>query len=184
MPTATLMTVDEFFNLPEKEGVRQELSDGVLIEEEITDLGRANSRHERVKAKFNRILAVFAAHQQLWEVFPESIFELRNSARIPDMSLVSTKRLIPGDPDSYRRGAPEIAIEVVSSESAAELQTRIEQYFEAGAHYVWVAYPETREICVWDRMGTARMFREDQILECPDLLPGFRVPVAEFFEGI
>ena len=184
MSTATLMTVDEFFELPEKEGVRQELSDGVLIEEEITELGRGNSRHEQVKANFTQILAVFAAEQRLWKVFPESIFKLRNSARIPDMSLVSKKRLIPGDPDSYRRGAPEIAIEVVSSESAAELETRIEQYFDAGSHYVWVAYPEQRVVRVYDRAGASRLLHEDLFLECPDLLPGFRVPVAEFFEGI
>ena len=182
--TTALMTVDEFLELPEKEGVRQELSDGVLIEEEITELGRGNSKHERVKANFTRILILFAAQQQLWELFPESLFKLTNSARIPDISLVSKKRLIPGDPDSYRRGAPEIAVEVVSSESAAELATRIRQYLGGGSQYIWVAYPEDREICVWDRDGTARMLLEDQVLECPELLPGFRVPVSEFFEGI
>ncbi|MDQ6701253.1 MAG: Uma2 family endonuclease, partial [Acidobacteriota bacterium] len=86
---AALMTVDEFLELPEKEGIRQELSDGVLIEEEIEKLGYADGRHERVKANFNEILVVFAEHQKLWLVFPVSNFKLGNSARIPDVSLVS-----------------------------------------------------------------------------------------------
>ncbi|MDQ2898776.1 MAG: Uma2 family endonuclease [Acidobacteriota bacterium] len=177
------MTVDEFLALPEKEGVRMELSDGVLIEEEIT-LGNANPRDERVKANFNRILVIFADQHQLGEVFPESIFKMKGSAREPDVAFISAKRLIPGRPETYLAGAPDIAIEIVSSDKAAELERKIEQYFEGGAKFVWVAYPDRRVIRVCDPTLNARFLHEDQFLEAPDVLPGFRVSVSKFFEGL
>ena len=175
------MTVDEFLELPAKEGVRQELSDGVLIEEEIEKLGNADPRHELVKSNLIELLVPFAKYVK---VFAQSVFKLRESARIPDISVVSRKRLVAGDPDSYRQGAPEIAVEVVYSEGASELLTRVLQYLDGGSQYVWVAYPGERAIWVYDRRDTCRMLRKDQVLECPELLPGFRVPVSEFFEGI
>ncbi len=160
-----------------------ELSDGVLIEEEIT-LSNANPRHEQVKANFNRILVIFADQHQLGQVFPESIFKMKGSAREPDVAFISGKRLIPGRPETYREGAPDIAVEVVSSEKVAELERKIEQYFEGGAKFVWVAYPDQRVIRVFDPTLNARFLREDEFLQAPDVLPGFRVPVSTFFEGL
>jgi len=32
--------------------------------------------------------------------------------------------------------------------------------------------------------GISRLLKEDQYLEEPELLPGFKVLIAEFFEGI
>lgn len=184
MPTATaLMTMEEFLTLPEKQGVKRELIDGVLIEEETT-LSNANSRHETVKANVNCILVVFAAQRQLGKVFPESQFLLDEAACEPDVAFVSKNRLIPGDPDSYKRGAPEIAVEVVSSEKAAALERKIRLYGQAGSQFVWVFYPDGRELRVYEASGNARLYVGDEILEAPGVLPGFQVQVSKFFEGI
>ncbi|MDQ6706357.1 MAG: Uma2 family endonuclease [Acidobacteriota bacterium] len=150
------MTVEEFLALPEKEGVRMELSDGVLIEEEIT-LSNADPRHELVKSNLIEVLVPFAQHVK---VFVESIYKLRDSARSPDVSLVSRARLVSGDAENYRQQAPDFAIEVVSSETAAESETKIWQY------------------------GSARVFREHQFLESSEILPDFRVQVSRIFEGL
>ncbi len=175
-----LMTVDEFLALPEKEGVKRELSDGVLIEEDIT-FDSAGPHHEFVKANLMEILVPFSQHVK---VFAGSLFKMRNSARMPDVSLVARKRLIPGDPDSYGNGAPEIAIEVVSLETAAEFEVKLWQYFEAGSIFVWAVYPDLRCLRVFDRSGFGRLFREGQILDCPEVIPGLRVPVSRIFEGL
>ncbi len=174
------MTVEEFLALPEKEAVKRELSDGALIEEQTT-LGNANSRHEIVKANFGEALRDY---KSLGKVFTESLFLLNENAREPDVAFVAKARLIAGDPDSYRRGAPDIAIEVVSSEKASELERKVRQYCEAGSHFVWVAYPKEREIAVYDRDRNARVLTEDSFLEAPGVLPGFQVRVSKLFEGI
>jgi Uma2 family endonuclease len=40
------------------------------------------------------------------------------------------------------RGAPDLAVEVVSSETAARLRTKIGLYLKNGSKAVWVVFPE------------------------------------------
>lgn len=75
-----------------------------------------------------------------------------------------------------------MAIEVVSSESADCLESKIEDYLARGSRAVWVLYPEHRVMRVHDHTGSSRLLRTGDWLEDPELLPGFRVPVARFFE--
>ena len=51
---------------------------------------------------------------------------------IPDISLLSSGRIVPGRQEVFQ-GAPELAIEVVSSETAARLENKIELYLAHGA---------------------------------------------------
>lgn len=177
------MTLDEFLDLPEKEGLKRELSNGKLIEEDI--MGMANPRHEIVKANFNWILSGFLHRTGLGRIFPESMFTVQRGARIPDLSIVLTKHL-PLDPTGRAlKGAPDIAVEVVSpSETAMDLEDKIEQYLDSGAAWVWVAYPDQRSIRTHSPSGNSWILRGDQNLEAPDALPGFSEPVSGFFEGI
>ena len=77
-----------------------------------------------------------------------------------------------------------MAVEVVSSESAAFLERKIGLYLATGSHAVWVAYPESRTLRTHHADGVGRLWKEDEYLEEPSLLPGFRVLVSEFFQGI
>jgi Uma2 family endonuclease len=47
---------------------------------------------------------------------------------------------------------------------------------------VWVVYPSTREVHAFRQSGAASVLGPDDILEAPDLLPGFAVPVGHLFE--
>lgn len=97
----------------------------------------------------------------------------------PDASVVLRTRW-----ESGRTGlipiCPDIAIEVVSSEPAKLLRAKVQLYLQHGARAVWVAYPELRMIQVYTAAGV-RELTGDELLEAPDLLPGFRVPAAAFF---
>ena len=112
-----------------------------------------------------------------------TIFQLGpRDAPQPDLSVLLAGRLVPG-----RTGlidiAPDLAVEVVSSESAAHLQKKVRLYLQHGAKAVWVAYPELRIVLAYDAAGVRELSGDDR-LEAPDLLPGFSVPVAVFFEGV
>jgi Uma2 family endonuclease len=178
--TPALLTVEQFLALPEIEGIRRELSDGELIE---TDMGNAGWRHEWIKSNFGQIFAEYMSAHRTGKVFSESLFKLgTNRARIPDVSVILNAQSPMND--GPIEGSPDIAVEIVSSESARDLEAKIEQLLESGTKFVLVAYPEVRVIRVFGANGNSSLIREDQFLELPDLLPGFRVQVAKFFEGI
>ena len=81
------------------------------------------------------------------------------------------------------QGAPDLAIEVVSSETAARLEEKIELYLAHGSKSVWVVFPETRIVRVFDVDGQSKKFEPGQRLEDP-AWPGFQAPVSAIFEGI
>lgn len=80
--------------------------------------------------------------------------------------------------------APELAFEAISSESAAFLVRKINVYLAAGFRAIWIAYPTERTLVTMHPNGEGHRLHEGQYLEEPDLLPGFRVLVDRFFDGI
>ena len=177
--TATLLTVDQFQELPEREGERMELIHG-----EIVSMPVAGYPHEKTKANLSRILITWANINPIGQVFCETGFRLdEHNAPIPDVSLVLNHRLVPGT-EGPLSGAPDLAIEVVSSETASHLETKIDLYLAHGSKAVLVAYPKQRVLRVFDASGLARKLECHQILEGIELLPGFTVPVAAVFEGV
>jgi Uma2 family endonuclease len=178
--TTALLTVEQFAQLPEEETLRCELVQG-----EIVRMGNAGYLHERVKSNANAILFRYIFENPVGTVFSETMYKLgERDGRIPDVSLLLKHRLPPKDVNKALQGAPELAFEVVSSESAASMERKINLYLATGSRTVWIAYPLDRTLWVHRSTGEHLQLREGQYLEEPDLLPGFRVPVAQFFDGI
>jgi Uma2 family endonuclease len=173
------LTVEQFRRLPEHETLRCELVDG-----EIVNVGNAKFRHEWIKANILQLLVPFSVQEGAVRIFSETSFDLNESnIRQPDVSVVRTRRAEQIDMDGYPRGAPDLAIEIVSSETAADLEAKVELYIATGAAYVWVVYPEQRVIRVHDKSADSRLLREGQTLEALDLMPGFSADVGSVFEG-
>jgi Uma2 family endonuclease len=102
---------------------------------------------------------------------------------MPDLSVLFPGRTGPGS-KGWIQGAPEIAIEVVSSEPAARLENKIELYLSHGGKSVWVVYPQRRVIRIFDSAGGAKKFERDHPLTDPAVLPGFSIPTSAIFEGV
>ena len=177
--TATPLTVEQFLELPEPEGQRFE-----LIRGEVVAMGRGGYAHEKVKANFGRILNAWLAHNPSGEVFTETMFRLdEHNSPITDVSLVLKHRLVPGA-EGPLTGAPDLAIEVVSSETASDLESKIDLYLAHGSQCVLAAYPKRRVLRVYDASGFSRKLEQHQVLEGLELLPGFSIPVLAIFEGV
>jgi Uma2 family endonuclease len=101
---------------------------------------------------------------------------------VPDLSVLNIERTRRGN--ELLRGAPDLAIEVVSSETADRLQTKIRLYFKHGSKDVWSVFPGSRIVQVNHPNGRTDTFEQDQILEDPDALPAFSTPVSAIFEGL
>jgi len=177
--TTTLVTVQEFLQIPEPEGQRLELIGG-----EVVSMGRGGYKHEFTKSNIIRAFSIWLAQNPRARFFSESMFQVdADTAAIPDISIFLSGPDAPENTE-IMQGAPELAIEVVSSESAARLETKVRRYLARGSKSVWVVFPELRIVRIYDPSGLSRTLEENQTLEDPIALPGFQVSAAALFEGI
>lgn len=182
MATRTLLTIEGFERLPEREGERSELDEGELVV-----MTFPTPRHNAVVLLIAKLLDDHVQKSSQGRVFPSDTgFVLSrepDTLRGPDVSFVSEPRASSLDMDRNIEGAPDLAVEVVSpSDSAQDLNKKVKQYFAAGSKVVWVVYPETRDVVVHHSDGSALQLSGDQELAAPDLLAGFAVPVNRLFE--
>jgi Uma2 family endonuclease len=64
----------------------------------------------------------------------------------PDVSITYPDQPV----DDYPQGAPQLAIEIVSaSNTAEEIEAKVDDYHTYGAREVWVIYPERRHLWVY-----------------------------------
>jgi Uma2 family endonuclease len=173
------VTAQEFIDLPEPLEQRIELICG-----EVVGVARGRMPHEVVKSNVARVLIAWLIQNPMGAVFCDSMFQLDDqNCLIPDVSVLRPGHTYPGGTGSIQ-GAPEIAIEVVSSETAARLEKKIDLYLAHGSRLVWVVFPEQRIVRIFDANGQSRKFEQNQTLEDPGVLPGFRVPVSAIFKGL
>jgi Uma2 family endonuclease len=106
--------------------------------------------------------------------------------RLPDVTFVSVddvpNGVIPREPIPVL--PPTLAVEVVSeSNTAEEMRLKIQEYFESGARVVWLVYPKTRTVAVFDHFAAepAQTLTEEDTLDGGQVLPGFAIAVSEVF---
>ena len=178
MATKTLLTIDQFDQLPIREGVLYELNEGELV-----TMTEPMPRHNWVRDNIAAALRDFAHPRHLGRVFVETGYQLSpETVRIPDVSFVPAGQVRELDLDKRIQGAPLLAIEVVSpTDLAEELTQKVKQYLAAGCKAVWVFYPKAREVQVFRAGGESFVRREPETLDEPDLLPGFSLDLKAVF---
>ncbi len=106
-----------------------------------------------------------------------------DTVRAPDASFISTVRADAVGPTAkYWPGAPDFAVEVVSSgDSFHEVQDKALEWLAAGTIAVLVLDPPKRTATVYRAHGDAHVYHADDTLDLSDAVPGFHVAVAELF---
>lgn len=176
-----LVTLEEYAALDEPdEAYVSELVRGVVVREP-----RPGSLHGRVQV-------AVAAELRLWarlhgaSVTAESGYILSEepaTLRGPDVGVTLRPRSSEAEPGGWIRGAPDVAVEVLSpSDTATAMHRKTSDYLEAGARLVWLVDPALRTVTIHRPDGSARVLREDETLEGEDVLDGFAVRVGEIFE--
>lgn len=107
-----------------------------------------------------------------------------NLLRKPDVSFVAAGRLSADEAKkSEWKIAPDLAVEVVSPNDTADgVETKLDEYLQAGVRLVWVVYVPTRNVWAYRPDGTANRYRASDPLPGEEVLPEFSVKVAELFE--
>jgi Uma2 family endonuclease len=171
---------------------RVELVDGVVVPKYGAEgpLSPTSNAHGRIVMNLIRALDRVVHDRGLGEVFTDPacfiISEAPKRVRCPDVAFVRAGRA-PAEIalGTFLRLAPDLAAKVVSpSEPAAQVETKIAQYLEAGVRLVWKVDPRRREVTVLRHDGAVTRLGEGDELDGADVVPGFRLPVAELFAGV
>ena len=182
MATATLMSVEKFAALPE-DGQMHELVEGELL-----TMPPPGFLHTNIVALIFGSISVFLSQNPIGRAFAEGGFLLIEdppTVRQPDIAFVRADRIPQRWEGIYFRGAPDVAIEVVSpSDRAGDLELKVRQYLAAGAKAVAVVYPQTRSIWVHRPAGSPHLLGISGNLEIPDVLPGWSVAVSEILAPV
>jgi Uma2 family endonuclease len=181
--TKKLLTAEEFAKLPDPiDGSKQELVRGEIVRQPAPSF-----THGLVKGSISFALQTYAKDTRSGRVTLTTGVSTElspDTVRGPDVLFWSYKRL-PADciPESYAVIPPDLCVEVRSiTYNQQKLTLKIREYLACGVRMAWVVDPEDRTVVVYRQAGSGLVLWDDETIECEDVLPGFRYPVAEFFK--
>lgn len=157
-----------------------ELIDGVLVE-------KAVGTREGILAHFiGRRVGDYAEENDLGlTAGADSPFRLRlGLVRIPDLSFISWSRIPGGEfpDDAIADVIPDLAVEVLSeSNTPAEIELKLDHYFEAGVRLAWVIDPKKQKARIYTSRSRIQEIDPDGELIGGRVLPGFRLPLRDVF---
>lgn len=181
MAITRLITADELLEMDLEPG-RYDLIDGDLYQ-----MAPAGDGHGETTIMITIPVGVHVLANDLGRVFAaETGFVIGEDPDIvvaPDLAFVRKGRLAPDrDRRRFARIVPDFAVEVAPSNDNPKLiQLKIDKYLIANIPMLVVDYPERRMILVFRNGFEPVELGIGGVLEGGDVLPGFRLPVADIF---
>jgi len=184
MATGTsLMTAEEYADLPDPHGYPTELVKGVLI-----TMAPPRPRHGRICARISYLLQRYLEDHETGQVMTNDsgvVTERRpDTVRGADVAYYSFERVPKGPlPIGLLDVAPDLVLEVLSpSDRWSEVQLKVTEYLNAGVRVVCVVDDETRSVHAFRLHKPLQIFKAADEFALPDILVDFRVQVERFFE--
>jgi len=180
--TASAWTEEELMSLP-KDGFKRELIEGELI------MSPAGYRHERIVAVLLSAMLTHATRERLGVVCGSGLgcWMVSGNLLSPDVSFIAKARLSVAavELEKYLRGAPDLVVEVLSPwDRSIRVREKLQDYFSSGARLIWVVDPAEKTALVYRAPETDRLLHATDTLDGEDVLPGFRLPLAELFADL
>lgn len=180
MATTKQLTAEDLFEITEPGHYD-------LIRGELIAMAPAGEEHGSIATNITGHLWNHVRQQALGRVYTaETGFILArepDTTLVPDVAFVRTDRLPPENLRSkFYAGPPDLAVEIVSpSERTTQTHAKVMEYLRFGTSLVWVVDPPRRTVTVYHPDHSARILQSEDVLDGGDVLPGFRLPVAEIF---
>jgi Uma2 family endonuclease len=178
------MTIEDLYTLPE-DRVTYELQAGTLLSEP-----HPGVKHGRVVMLIAAVLLAHVRAHRLGVVLVNDTWFLLSrdpdTVRAPDVAYITRQRFEEsGDPAGAFPGAPDLAVEVLStSNTPSQVRAKVADYLAAGTRCVWVADVSSQSVTAYRSLLAPRTLLAEDILDGEDVLPGFRVNVGELFEPL
>ena len=157
-----------------------------LVHGEIIMMSPGGFEHGRIISGLDARLWKFVRQNRLGVVTTaDTGFQITHqpdTVRAPDIAFVRAERVPTASVRGFFQGARDLAVEVVSpGDRASEVTAKSQAWLAAGCSEVWVVDPQTATVTIYRSRSEVAILRSSDILDCRDLLPGFRLPVAEIF---
>ena len=178
-PPSTPITGEELFAMGD-------IGRTELVRGEIIYMSPAGHPHGYYEVNFAVLLYEFVRQHKLGRILTGEvgIYTQRNpdTVRAADVLFISNERLAQVQSPSYLDVAPELIIEILSPDDRwSEIMEKLEEYFAIGVRLIWVADPRRQQIHVYHSLTNIERLTAGDELSGGDILPGFKVPVAELF---
>ena len=178
--TPALLTAEEFAQ--RHAGDYVELIDGIVV-----PIVPAGARNGQICATLAWLIGGYIDDRKLGVVCSNDTFVLtrRNPDRVRGVDLVfwSRERWSGKVPDGILNAPPDLVVEVRSPTGRwGDVFAKIGEYLNGGARVVVVLDPKTATVSVHRQDELHQLLHNGDELTLPDVLPGFAVPVAKFFE--
>ncbi len=181
-PTPGTATVADVEAIWLKERRLCELVNGILVEKTVGAL------ESSLAMMLGHFLIGFVLPRRLGIVLgPDGTIRLNPKlVRIPDVAFFSRGRLpggrLPGE--AIPLIVPDLAVEVLSpSNTAAEMEQKLRDYFAAGVSLVWYLDPRTRMVRVYEAVDRMTCVEESGTLDGGMVLPGFTLKVSDWLDA-
>lgn len=185
MATKTLISCEEF----EKLALAEKISPWAeLIDGEIIETMSGGFSHSIISANFVAIIREFVKANSLGRVLTnEAGIHIKSElprSRGADVAFLSYKRMPKIERHSgFLRVAPELIVEVFGeNDSWEKMDDKVQDYHRTGVDMVWVAVPQTRTIKKYPRRGEPTIVHDGSDIDGGKILPGFKAPIARFFD--
>ena len=177
--TLSITTADELLHA-------QSLGRCELVCGDLVMMSPAGFEHGRVVSRFGYRIQRFVEQHDLGAVTgAETGFQIArdpDTVRAPDVAFVRTDRLPEATISGFFDGPPDLAVEVLSPDDRPRaVAAKVEDWLTAGCGTVWVVDPIQHVVIVHRRGVSARVLTEADKLDSGDVLPGFRLSIAEIF---
>ncbi len=178
---ARKITAEELLGMPD-DGFRYE-----LVEGELRKTAPAGDEHGCVAMNVGISLGGHVKANGLGRVYAaETGFRLASdpdTVRAPDAAFVRRERVEEsGRVEGYRPGAPDLVVEVISpSDTYAAVMEKALEWLAAGCRMVLAADTSRRTVTVYRSREDVRILVEGDVVDGADVVPGWRLPVAEVF---
>lgn len=105
-----------------------------------------------------------------------------DTVRAPDVGFVRAERVEDPKMEGFFRGAPDLAVEVLSpSDRASDVLAKVQDWLSSGCRAVWVIDPARETVSAYRGEGQAVVLSVSDELAGGDVLPGWTLRVAELF---
>jgi Uma2 family endonuclease len=86
-------------------------------------------------------------------------------------------------PEGYLETIPELVVEIRSkNDTTVEIEEKVADYLRAGTKLVWVVDPEPETVTEHRPKSQPKIYGKNDALTCEDIIPGFRLTLAELFQ--
>lgn len=161
--------------------VKYELDNGRIVQ-----MSPPARKHSRAQAILDREFGVqgeLAGHGEAYSEVGVILWRKPDRVVGIDCGFATNASLpIPESPEGYLERVPDLVVEIRSkNDKRAYIDRKVSDYLAVGAKAVLVVDPRSQTATVHRPNAAPQVFQKQDVLTLDDIIPGFRLPVADLF---